>query len=217
MMSRWAHSPFWIMRDRLFIHVTWTTRDRGRLIDVPRADFLASFLPIVCRQERANLLCIGIVQTHLHLLIKIHPTTQLPRLLQRLKGASATLANRRVAATITRSLRWARGYDVESVSPKAVRAVGDYVRSAITCVRNTCAIPMRLSKGGRPLAVAFSDISRDATLSRGQQAADRQKPAKGSSYTSGLHRSLPLPVSSQLDSQVGLSIHAGFNTKHSLS
>ncbi len=41
------------------------------------------------------MLHLGILQTHVHLLVRMHPTTQLPRLLQRLKGASAVLAGRR--------------------------------------------------------------------------------------------------------------------------
>ena len=116
------------MRDRLFAHIVWTTRDRAPLIDAPLADFIAHLFPITCRQERANLLELGIVQTHGHMLVRLHPTTQVPRLLQRLKGASAVLARRRGLPRNGCTLRWAKGYNIESVSPRVIPRVRRYVR-----------------------------------------------------------------------------------------
>ncbi len=75
------------------------------------------------------MLDLGILQTHVHLLVRMHPTTQLPKLLQRLKGASAVLAGRRGLPENGRTLRWAKGYDVESVSPRAVSPVSQYIRN----------------------------------------------------------------------------------------
>ncbi len=117
------------MRDRIFAHICWTTRERARLIDLPSAQFLAHLFPITCRQERARILDLGILQTHVHVLVRMHQTTQLPKLLQRLKGASAVLAGRRGLPENGRTLRWAKGYDVESVSPRAVSAVSQYIRN----------------------------------------------------------------------------------------
>ena len=34
----------------------------------------------------------GVVRSHLHLLIRLHPTTSIPRLLQRMKGGSSAIA-----------------------------------------------------------------------------------------------------------------------------
>ena len=117
------------MRDRLFAHVVWTTRDRTPLIDAPLADFLTHLFPITCRQERAHLLALGIVQTHVHMLVRLHPTTQVPRLLQRLKGSSAVIARRRGLPQNGGPLRWAKGYNIESVSPRVAPTVRWYVRS----------------------------------------------------------------------------------------
>ena len=114
------------MRDRLYVHVVWTTRDREATIDLSVARFLARFLPAVARQERAGVHALGVVSTHVHLLLQLHPTTSIPRLLQRLKGGSSVLANREGHAG-TRPLRWARGYGIVSVSPRALEAVRRYV------------------------------------------------------------------------------------------
>jgi putative transposase len=116
------------MRDRLFVHIVWTTRDRAPLVDAPTAGFLEHLFPITCRQERANLLALGMVQTHVHMLVRLHPTTQIPRLLQRLKGGSAVLAGREGLPLHGRPLRWAKGYGIASVSPQQLSSVFGYVR-----------------------------------------------------------------------------------------
>ncbi len=114
------------MRDRLYVHLVWTTRDREATIDLPVARFLARYLPAVARQERAGVHALGIVATHVHLLLQLHPTMSIPRLLQRLKGGSSVLANRE-GHVGAHPLRWARGYGIVSVSPRALDAVRGYV------------------------------------------------------------------------------------------
>ena len=114
------------MRDRLYVHIVWTTRGREPTIDAAVARFLSRFLPAVARQERAGLRAMGMVRTHVHLLLQLHPTTNISRLLQRLKGGSSVLANREGHAA-ARPLRWARGYNIESVSPRALEAAREYV------------------------------------------------------------------------------------------
>jgi putative transposase len=113
------------MRHRIFMHVVWTTRQCAPLIDLAVAEYLAANLPIIARQERAHLLDLGIVSTHVHLLIRVHPTTSVTRLLQRMKGGTAAGINKRFAAT---DLRWAKGYNIDSVSLRALKAVAAYVR-----------------------------------------------------------------------------------------
>ena len=84
--------------------MVWTTHDRASLIDADIATFLCRFLRDVAGQERAHILEIGMVATHVHVLIRLHPTTELPRLLQRLKGGS-------------------------SVSPRSLDALRQYLRN----------------------------------------------------------------------------------------
>jgi REP-associated tyrosine transposase len=114
------------VRDRLYVHIVWTTRDREATIDLAVARFLARFLPAVARQERAGVHALGMVRTHVHLLLQLHPTTSIPRLMQRLKGGSSVLANREGHAG-QRPLRWSRGYNIVSISPRALNAVRTYV------------------------------------------------------------------------------------------
>ena len=114
------------MRDRLYVHIVWTTRGRELSIDAPVARFLTRFLPAVARQERAGLHALGIVGPHVHVLVQLHPTTNISVLLQRLKGGRSVLANREGHAGV-RPLRWAKGYNIESVSPRALDDARAYV------------------------------------------------------------------------------------------
>jgi putative transposase len=116
------------MRHRLYAHVVWTTRDRAPLLDARIARFLWRFLRDVARQERAVVLQLGLVRTHVHLLLRLHPTTPLPRLLQRLKGGSAVIGTREKHANPD-PLRWSKGYGITSVSPTAVERVRQYLRT----------------------------------------------------------------------------------------
>ncbi len=96
------------MRHRLYLHVAWTTRLRAPILTLPAAAFLAELLPRLARQERTEVIALGIVRTHLHLVVRVHPTTSLPTLLQRLKGVSATLARKERKIHIM----WGKGYNV---------------------------------------------------------------------------------------------------------
>ena len=120
------------MIHRLYCHVVWITRQRAPVIDAGLARFLCRFLRDVARQERSRILEIGMVTTHVHLLIRIHPTTSLSRLLQRLKGGSSAVAGKEHRSTGGHELRWARGYSIHSVSARVVGNVRTYLRTQPT-------------------------------------------------------------------------------------
>ncbi len=117
------------MIDRIYCHIVWTTRDRQPLIDAGLARFLCKFLRAVATQEDARILEIGMVRTHVHLLVRTHPTTDLTRLLQRLKGGSAAIAGKERHSTEGNRLRWAKGYSIQSVSPRSLATVREYLRA----------------------------------------------------------------------------------------
>ncbi len=119
------------MHDRIFLHVIWTTRNRAPLIDLARARILADQLPVIARQERTRILAMGIVSTHLHLLLRVHPTTSLPRLLQRMKGGTAHHINA-LPGDRAHPLRWAKGSAVISVSPRTLEQAVTYITSQHT-------------------------------------------------------------------------------------
>ncbi len=117
------------MRHRICVHITWTTRDREPTIDADSASLLRRLLPAIARQERAHELELEIVRTHVHVLLRVRPTTPIPRLVQRLKGGSSVIVNRDRGSTVRKPLRWAKGYNIDSVSRQAVEKVRAYVRN----------------------------------------------------------------------------------------
>jgi REP element-mobilizing transposase RayT len=127
------------MHHQILLHVVWTTRHRGAHIDAARAAMLAADLPRIAREERCELLALGIVTTHLHLIVRCHPTINLPRLLQRMKGGTAHHINGGHAAR-SHHLRWAKGYSVTSISPRNLAIAMRYV-DAQTIHHPTEAIP----------------------------------------------------------------------------
>jgi REP element-mobilizing transposase RayT len=120
------------MRHHLYAHLVWTTRHRDPTIDAPLAAFLESYLPTISAQERAKVLALGIVTTHLHLLLRLHPMAHVSRMVQRLKGGSAYFARREGIGPATSRLQWAKGYSIDAVGRRSLARVGRYVlRQAI--------------------------------------------------------------------------------------
>jgi putative transposase len=117
------------MRHRLYYHVVWTTRERARLIDAGLAQFLCRFLRGVARQERAHILEIGMVATHVHVLMRADPLCSLSRLLQRLKGGSSAIAGKERHSTTGLNLKWSKGYSITTIGPRALEGIRAYLRS----------------------------------------------------------------------------------------
>ncbi len=117
------------MHHRLYYHLVWTTRAREPLIDAGLAGFLCRFLRAMAARESAQILEMGIVSTHVHLLIRAEPVTDLPKLIQLLKGASSHLGRKEGHSNSGKQLRWAQGYSLETVGERQLPLVREYIRS----------------------------------------------------------------------------------------
>jgi REP element-mobilizing transposase RayT len=115
------------VRHRIYFHIVWATRGRAPLIDAGLAAFLCRFLRQMARAERAHVLEIGMVTTHVHVLARAHPMADIARLLQRLKGASS-IAGKEGHSTYGAVLKWAKGYAIHSVGARSLGAVRQYLR-----------------------------------------------------------------------------------------
>lgn len=69
------------------------------------------------------------VETHVHLLVRTHPTTAISRLLQRMKGGSSAVAGKERHSTTNRVLKWSKGYSIRTVGPQSLEVVRTYLRS----------------------------------------------------------------------------------------
>ena len=110
---------------RIYLHLVWTTRQRLPLITADRARMLDRYLRTTARHHHSRVMAIGMVSTHVHVLLKVEPVTALSVLVQALKGGSTTVLNREIHDGPP--LRWARGYSMHSVSAKNLDAVRAYL------------------------------------------------------------------------------------------
>jgi REP element-mobilizing transposase RayT len=79
----------------------------------------------MAQEQRAEVLEMGMVATHIHLLVRAHPLCDLPKLVGRMKGATSRIAKRDEIAP----LAWADGYDLETVSPADEVKIRHYLRA----------------------------------------------------------------------------------------
>lgn len=130
-LSRWHVRQFLVASfpmHRLYVHLVWTTRGRAPLLDASVARFLCRVLRPLARKERARLLEIGMVRSHVHVLARVRTTATIAGLAQRLKGASSELATQDGIQCPDAPLYWAKGYSAHTVSPRSLDIVRRYLR-----------------------------------------------------------------------------------------
>ncbi|MCH7716638.1 MAG: transposase [Gemmatimonadetes bacterium] len=110
----------------LYVHLSWTTDGRLPMIGSSEDEFLRAFLPAEAKRQGADVAAIGVVSNHLHLVIRLPGVFNIPRLVQGLKGASARLMNQDSGVS-RNGIKWAKGYDLRSVSPGHLNRAIRYV------------------------------------------------------------------------------------------
>jgi putative transposase len=111
------------------LHVTWHTKDSLPLL-TPTVE------PLVHRYLKQRLIHesgvfvheIGGIETHVHLVISIPPTTVVSELIGQLKGASAHEVNQQLGLH-AKTLQWQTGYGVVSFGTGDLEWVKAYVRN----------------------------------------------------------------------------------------
>jgi REP element-mobilizing transposase RayT len=78
-----------------------------------------------CTGLRVDLVAIGGIEDHVHVLVRIPPSIAISYLVQQLKGVSSHLANHSAAAEYV--FKWQGGYGAFTVSKRSVADVRDYI------------------------------------------------------------------------------------------
>ena len=112
----------------IYTHLSWTTFNRRPMIGPAEEAFLKAFLPTEAEKHGSTVMALGMVSDHVHMLLRFGSVIAVPKLGQSLKGSSSRLS-KRTEDPNCRGLRWAKGYDLRSVSPKSVPTVIEYVRT----------------------------------------------------------------------------------------
>lgn len=108
------------------VHVVFSTKGRQRWISSGLENRLWAYLGGIAQNHHATPIQIGGVEDHVHLLLGLHPTVALSRLLQLMKGGSSHWV--RAAFPEHAGFGWQDGYGAFSVSPRLVRVTSRYIR-----------------------------------------------------------------------------------------
>ena len=112
-------------RSELYYHIIFTTNDRRRFLAADIRPELYRYIAGIVRNLGGQLIAIGGVEDHCHMLPKLPPTIDLSSLLQHVKGSSSLWLKRRYP--FLADFQWQEGYAAFSVSPAAVAGVRRYV------------------------------------------------------------------------------------------
>lgn len=111
-------------RTEVFVHVVWSTWDRLPLLGARVREQVFAAIHAECGKMRADVLAIGGVEDHVHVLLRLPATVSLAALVKQIEGSTSHLVNREI---LPRGFKWQGGYAAFSVSRRAVPIVRDYV------------------------------------------------------------------------------------------
>jgi putative transposase len=108
---------------RLYVHLVWATWDRLPLITPEIRERLYAVMQHQASRLRAEVIAIGGIEDHVHVLLRFGPTVTIADLVGRMKGASSYLAEQVLGHTF----KWQGAYGAYSVSRSSVERVRSYI------------------------------------------------------------------------------------------
>ena len=108
-------------------HIVFCTKERRLNIPLGRRDDLYRFINRQIEDLGCKLIVIGGIQNHVHLLVDLHPSVPLSKLVQNIKSRSSGWM--RSEATLWNFVGWAAEYYACSVSPKLKDIIINYIRN----------------------------------------------------------------------------------------
>ncbi len=111
---------------RLFYHFVWSTWDREPLLVDQFEREAYALIQSACKMCRAEVLALGGVADHVHLLVSLPRTLLIPDFMELVKGMSSKALND-TYRTPTWSFKWQGGYGVDTVSLSHLKRVQAYI------------------------------------------------------------------------------------------
>jgi len=110
----------------LTYHIIFSTKYRIPRIDADLRDDLYSYIGGIIRGEKGQLLEIGGIADHVHILAGFHPTVAVSFMLQHIKGSSSKWINDQKKPQMR--FEWQAGYGAFTVSQSQVPTVRQYIQ-----------------------------------------------------------------------------------------
>jgi len=111
----------------VFVHFVWATWDRLPLLMEEIERDVHRYISVVCADDGCQVLAIGGMPDHVHLLVKLSNTISLATLMKDVKGGSSPFVTEKLKAGDW--FQWQGHYGAFSVRPKDVRPVIDYIQN----------------------------------------------------------------------------------------
>ena len=111
----------------VFVHFVWATWDREPFVSEVIERDLYRYIVGVCQDDHCDVLAIGGMPDHVHLLVKLSNTISLGQLMHDVKGGSSRFVNEKLKPGD--SFKWQAHYGAFSVRPKDLDQILDYVRN----------------------------------------------------------------------------------------
>ncbi len=109
----------------VYLHLVWCTWDRLPLLNGEFAHDLYRAIGAECAAMGSEMIAIGGVDDHVHLLTSLPATISVADLVKRLKGSSAHCATHQLVPD--QFFQWQAGYGAVTVSPRHLDQVSKYI------------------------------------------------------------------------------------------
>ena len=108
-----------------YLHFVWSTRQRAPLLVDSLEKAVYSYIVRVCEDDGCELLAIGGMSDHVHLLVNFSNTCTVAAFVQHVKGGSSRLINKTLAPDA--NFAWQKGYAVFSIRKGDIGATRAYI------------------------------------------------------------------------------------------
>ena len=112
---------------QLYLHLIWATWDRLPLITADVESRIYAAIAAKCRQLKCEPLAINGVEDHVHVLVRLHTTVSVARLVKEIKGASSHLMTHEIKPG--KFFKWQGAYRAFTIRKSDVPTVRAYIQN----------------------------------------------------------------------------------------
>jgi len=112
---------------KVYVHITYSTKNRENLIDETIASFLYEYLGGICNRLECYPIQVGGYKNHVHILCLLSKKVTQIKLLEEVKKASSKWI--KTKGKKYNNFYWQDGYGIFSVNPAEIGTVTEYIQN----------------------------------------------------------------------------------------